>query len=162
METAVTIAVAILLTQFVATEASYQRAKRKGEDVRFPVGIGLRLVLRAGGPFAIYIGYKMLEQASSTFDQALGVVFMLFAPVFIVFVDPGEIRATHKGLLKRRLLGLRNTLIPWDVAYARHTPALNEVLVVSRNGHATITHSQYHVGQEEFLEVLAQHGVAIV
>jgi hypothetical protein len=56
--------------------------------------------------------------------------------------------------------GLRTRTIVWNGAAASHHCGLREVLVVGETG-TTITHSQYHVSQNEFLLKLEQHHVYI-
>ncbi len=66
----VTIAVALFLVRFLASEAVFQRAKYTASAVHFPVGFGLRLLLRLGGPLGVLIGYKLSKQAANWFDWA--------------------------------------------------------------------------------------------
>jgi hypothetical protein len=61
MERAFPILVAILLVRLVASQARYQRARRLGNTFYFPPGIGLRLIMGLGGPFALYVAYEPME-----------------------------------------------------------------------------------------------------
>ena len=151
------LAFAVFLVRFVAVEASYQRAKRTASGVRYPVGIGLRIGLRAGGPFLIFVAYKTSQEAATVFDWVVvaAVAFLGFAAIFS---EPGEIVTKPGGLSQKTWLGLRSRNIPWEGAAARHVPGLRELLIIGNDGTA-ITHSQYHVGQEQLLTEIERHGV---
>jgi hypothetical protein len=154
---ALIIGFALLLVRFVALEALFQRARRTASSVRFPVGIGLRILFRLGGPFLIVVGYKMLQQAANRFDQVTAILVGAMG-VGCLLGEPGEIIVTPGALIQASLLGLKRRTIPWDGAAASHQPGLRQVLVVGNNG-TTITHSQHHVGQSEFLYELEQRKV---
>ena len=72
--------------------------------------------------------------------------------------EPGEIVASPNGLIQKSLLGLNKRAIPWSGAAASNPRGLRQVLVVGDDG-TSITHSQYHVGQAEFLRELEDHRV---
>lgn len=148
---------ALFLVRFIALEATFQRAKRTGSQVRFPVGIGLRALFRLGGPFLLFVSYKMAEEASSRFDYVTAVLVAAMG-LGCILAEPGEIIATPEGLIQNSFLGLRRRAVRWQGAAASHPRGLREVLVVGGDG-TTITHSQYHVGQGEFLHELEQHRV---
>jgi hypothetical protein len=154
---ALIIGFALFLVRFVALEAVFQRAKRTASSVRFPVGIGLRILFRLGGPFLLLVGYKMLQQAANRFDQVTAILVAAMG-IGCLLGEPGEIIATPRGLIQRSVFGLKSRTIPWDGAAASHPRGLRQVLVVGDNG-TTIKHSQYHVGQSEFLHELEQHQV---
>jgi hypothetical protein len=154
---ALIIGFALFLVRFIALEAVFQRAKRSGSSVHFPVGVGLRMLFRLGGPFLIFVGYKMSQQASSRFDQVTAVLVAAMG-VGCLLGEPGEIVSTPGGLVQKSLLGLRKRTIGWQAAAASHPQGLREVLVIGNNG-TTITHSQYHVGQSEFVHELKEHQV---
>jgi hypothetical protein len=159
MENSFSILVAILLVRFVALEATYQRAIRLGLAWRFPVGMTLRIILGVGLPLCLYVCYETYLLANQTGEWWLLPICLSFATLF-VFCDPGDIRTSARGIELVRWLGLKRTSIPWEGAAARYTPLLREVLVVGADG-ATITHSQYHVGQDQFLFELRRHGVYV-
>ena len=148
---------ALFLVRFIADEASFQRAKRSGSGFRFPVGIGLRITFRLGGPFLILAGYMMRRQSSTTFSAIVAVASALMG-LACLLGEPGEILTSPLGVKQKVYLGLRSRLIPWDQAAARYVPGLREVVVVGRNG-ISITHSKYHVGQEQFLQELKRYRV---
>jgi hypothetical protein len=154
---ALIIGFALFLVRFIASEAVFQRAKRTALSVHFPVGIGLRILFRLGGPFLILVGYKMTQQAASHFDQATAVLVAAMG-IGCLLGEPGEIVATPRGLVQKSLLGLWRRTIPWRAASASHPRGLREVLVIGSDG-TIITHTQYHVGQGEFLHELEQHQV---
>lgn len=150
------------MVRFMAMEASYQRAKWTKSGLRFPVGIFLRVMLRVGGPFALFLAYKILEEDITKFG--------IFAAIAIAFIgiagtlaEPGEIATGPEGITQKRFWGLQTKLIPWNLAAAscvRGSEGIHEILVVGRNG-LSITHSQYHVGQERFLIELQRRKVFI-
>ena len=156
---ALVIGFALFLVRFIATESRFQRARRTPTSVRFPVGLGLRLICRLGGPFLILVGYKMLERADNRFDQGSALLVAAIGMGCLVG-EPGEIIVSEDELNQRSLLGLKRRTIRWGTAVARHTQALREVLVIGRDG-TTITHSQYHVGQSDFLHELKRHQVQV-
>jgi hypothetical protein len=125
----IVIAFSLFLVQFIADEATYQRAKRTTSGVRFPPGIGMRLTLRAGGPLILFATYKVAVEAATTFDWIIVAIGVLLG-VGCVLGEPGEIRTTPEGVLQRRWLGLSSLLIPWEGAAASYSPGLREVLVV--------------------------------
>jgi hypothetical protein len=128
--------------------------------MRFPIGIGLRVGLRLGGPFILFLAYKMAEVATNTFDMvAAGLICAM--GVASVVGEPGEIQTTPSGLVQRSMLGLVVRKVAWDGAGALAPSGGQEVLVVGRDG-KTITHSQHHVGRLEFIIQLERHGVAVV
>lgn len=157
--TSLMIGFALFLVRFIALEAVFQRAKRTAPAVRFPVGIGLRVLFRLGGPFLLFVSYKMAQEASGRFDYATAVLVAAMG-VGCLLAEPGEIIATPDGLVQKSLLGLKRRTIGWQGAVASHPAGLREVLVVGGDG-TTITHSQYHVGQGEFLHELKQHRVQL-
>jgi hypothetical protein len=82
----------LFLIRFIASEAVLQRAKHIGPSTHFPVGIGLRILFRAGGPFLIFVGYKMTEQASGAFDRTTSALVALIC-IGCLFLEPGVKRA---------------------------------------------------------------------
>lgn len=148
---------AIFLVRFVAAEAAFQHAKRRALAVHFPVGLGLRVLFRLGGPLLMFVGFKMAQEAAIPFDWAMATLVALMG-IGCVLAEPGEIVATPEGLVQKAVLGLRKRTIPWEGAAASAPRGLREVLVIGGDG-TTITHSQYHVGQGEFLYELRQHQV---
>ena len=156
---ALIIGFALFLVRFVALEAVFQRAKHTASSIRFPVGIGLRILFRLGGPFLILVGYKMMHQSVNRFDQVTAILVAAMG-IGCILGEPGEIIATPGALIQRSLLGLKSRRIPWGGAAASHPRGLRQILVVGGDG-TTITHSQYHVGKSEFLHELEQHQVHV-
>jgi hypothetical protein len=147
----------LFLIRFIAFEAVFQHSKRTGSLSYFPVGIGLRVTFRLGGPFLILVAYKMAQQSLSRFDQITAILVAAMG-IGCLLGEPGEIVASPAGLIQKSLLGLNKRTIPWSGATASHPRALRQVLVVGGDG-TTITHSQYHVGQAEFLRELKEHRI---
>jgi hypothetical protein len=133
MEIVISILIALLLARFVANEASLQRAKRKGDVLRFPPGMGLRLKLGAGGPFLLYVTYQVTLLARESGEWWLPVMTGLIALGAVVFMPP-EIQINQWGVEERGLLGFRKKRVPWEGAAASHVPGLGEVLVLGRTG----------------------------
>ena len=159
MERSLSILAAILLLRFVSNEASYQRARRNGHELRFPVGVLLRIVFGIGIPMFLYAAYQTVLQARSTGEWWLPSIALTLV-LLAILGDPGEIVVTSDGIECRRLLGLRRARVQWEKAGASHVPGLREVLVVGSDG-TQITHTRYHVGQEEFLFELERHRVTV-
>lgn len=159
MESSLPLLAAILLVRFVGLEASYQRARQLGSEWRFPVGATFRFILGVGPPLSLYGCYEAYLLADETSEWWFLPICLGLTALFI-FGDPGEIRASAKGIELVRWLGLKRTRIQWEGAAAGHIPGLREVLVVGADG-STITHSQYHVGQDQFLFELKRHGVYV-
>jgi len=159
MEQSLPLLAAVLLIRFVASEALYQKARQVGEEMRFPAGVILRGTLGFGLPMGIYGVYKASANVRESGEWWLAVIFVVLV-MLGVFSDPGEIRLTANGIRLLRLLGLRRKYIPWEGATASYDPGRREVLVVGPDGRS-IMHSQYHVGQDQFLHELKRHGVRI-
>jgi hypothetical protein len=77
-----------------------------------------------------------------------------------ILEEPSEIVTCPEGIKQKKYLGLRTKLIPWERAAARYTQGLREVLVVGPNG-ISITHTQYHVGQQRFIFELQRRKVSL-
>ncbi|MBY0504859.1 MAG: hypothetical protein K2X03_13180 [Bryobacteraceae bacterium] len=159
MATSLVIAFSLFLLRFIAAEAVFQRGKQTVDGYRFPVGIGLRLLFRAGGPFMMFVGCKMLEQARNCFDESMAALVALIGIVCVVG-EPGEIIVTKDGLIQQSIFGLRKTSIAWTGAVVSFIPQLREVLIIGSDG-TPITHSKYHVGQQQFLYQLERHGLSL-
>jgi hypothetical protein len=157
IETSIEMIASLFMVRFIAMEAVYQRAKRSGSGLRFPVGIGLRILLRVGGPIGMYAGCKMFGESATGFDTIVSVAVALLGSCCIL-IEPGEIATGPEGIKQKKFLGLQTRLIPWERAAARYVPGLQEVLVIGKNGIA-VTHSQYHVGKQQFLLELQRHRV---
>ena len=155
----IVIVFSLLVGRFIAAEASYQWAKRTRSGLRYPVGVGLRVLLRAGGPMMIFAGYKVSEHAVTAFSWLL-VVFCVFLGVGSVLGEPGEISTTSEGIAQKTCLGYRTKKIPWKGLAAQHDSVLREVLVIGHDG-TSITHSQHHVGVEQLLRELRKHGAFV-
>ncbi len=153
------LAAVLFLVRFIAVEASYQRAKRTHSGFRYPVGVGLRVLFRVGGPLLIFVGYKMSEISVTKFDWVAAVAVALLG-LGCIFGEPGEIETSPSGITLKRFIGIERRSIPWEGAAARHVVSLREVLIIGRDG-AAITHSQYHVGQEQLVRELERHGVVV-
>jgi hypothetical protein len=151
------IAFALFMVRFIALEATYQKAKRTSTGFRFPVGIGLRVMFRVGGPFLIYASYKASEQIATNAGRIVSVIVALMG-LGCILAEPAEIITSAAGLKQKFYLGLKSRFIPWERAAARYVPGLQEVLVIGKNG-VSITHSQYHVGQQQFLHELQRRQV---
>lgn len=159
METSFIIAFSLFLVRFIAAEAIFQHGKQTVSGYRFPVGMGLRILFRAGGPLMIFVGYKMLGQARNGFDQAMAVVVAL-GGIGCVLGEPGEILVTQDSLVQQSMLGLRKRSISWAGAVVSFVPQLREVSIIGSDG-TSITHSKYHVGQQQLLHELERHGVPL-
>jgi hypothetical protein len=157
VERALPILAAILLVRLVASEAQYQRARRSGNTIRFPAGLGLRVVLGLGSPFMLYVAYRLALDARNTGEWWLPVMAVVFGIATGLCV-PAEIIIDEQGISQSLFLGLRKRIVRWDGASARHVPGLREVLVIGSDG-TVIKHSQHHVGQAEFLFQLQKHKV---
>jgi hypothetical protein len=156
-ETSFEIIASLLMVRFIAMEAIYQRAKRAKSGLRFPVGIGLRIMLRVGGPFLVFVAYKTMEEGVPRVGVIIPIAIALLGAA-CVLGEPGEIATGPEGIKQKKFLGLQTRLIPWERAAARYVPGLQEVLVIGKNGIA-VTHSQYHVGKQQFILELQRHKV---
>jgi hypothetical protein len=156
-DTFLEIFLSLLMVRFVAWEAIYQNAKWNKSGLHFPVGIVLRIMLRFGGPFLVFVAYKVLKEGITIFSTIIAIAIALMG-LGCILGEPGEIVTCPEGIKQKKYLGLRTKLIPWERAAARYTQGLNEVLVVGRDG-ASMTHTQYHVGQQRFISELQRHKV---
>jgi hypothetical protein len=158
-ENSLAIAAALFLARFVAVEASYQAAKRTEAGFRYPVGIGMRIAFRVGGPLLMFAGYKIAGQASTRIDWFLAAAVALMG-LGCILGEPGEIATSQTGLIQRTYLGLKRRRVAWAGAAARYVPEQRQVFVIGEDGTA-ITHSQYHVGQQQLIRQLEKHGVFV-
>lgn len=143
----------------LAVEAQYQRAKRTGDALRFPPGIGSRLLFGAGLPFMLYATYELVLVAERTSEWWLPAI-ALGGAVGLAVAVPSEIQIRKTGVEEVRLWGLRRKRVPWDGAAANCMRVSRNVLVVGANG-TEITHTRYHVGQDQFIFELKRHGVTV-
>ena len=159
MNVSLPILAALLLIRFVNSEAQYQRARRVGSELRFPAGVAMRMILGLGVPLCLYGTYATVLIARQTREWWLPVICLTFALLALVG-DLGEIRVKQDGVELHRLLGIRQKRIRWEGASASFSHELREVVLVGSDG-TCITHSQYHVGQEQFVFELRRHGVHV-
>ncbi|WP_031497563.1 hypothetical protein [Bryobacter aggregatus] len=155
----IAIAMAILAVRLGAVEAAFQRAKRTASGFRFPAGFGTRMTLRFGGLFGMFIGYKMDETATTPFNIGVSLL-VAFLGLACILMEPGEIFVTPEGLVQTFWFGLKKRRIAWEGAAASYDPVLREVLVVGSEG-TTMAHTNYHVGQSEFLFQLKKHKIYV-
>jgi hypothetical protein len=158
--TSLEIIASLLMVRFVAMEALYQRAKRTKSGLRFPVGIGIRIMLRVGGPFLFFVAYKILEHGVTKATPFIAILIAVMG-LACILGEPGEITTGPEGIKQRKMLGLQRKLVPWERAAGscvRSEQRIYEILVIGRNG-VSIAHSQYHVGQDTFLLELQRHKV---
>lgn len=156
-DTAITVVVSLFMVRFVGEEAIYQRAKWTGSGLRFPIGLLLRIIMRAGCPFMIYVCHKIVEEGVSIAGLIV-IALIAFMSLGYIFLEPGEISTDGEGVKYKRYFGLQKRFIPWGSVVASYLPAIREVLVIGKNG-VHFTHTQYHVGQDEFVRELRRHGV---
>jgi hypothetical protein len=103
MERALPIFVAILLVRLVASEAQYQRARRSGKSYYFPPGIALRLIMGLGGPFMLYVAYRLALDARANGEWWLPIMAGVLALGTVVF-KPSEIVIDEQGVRESGLL----------------------------------------------------------
>jgi hypothetical protein len=147
-----------MLFRMVMAEASYQRAKRTKESVRFPPSVPIRLLFRLGIPFFLYALFKAQGESNTTFNYTVYAISTVAAVAAFFFLEPPEIRIDRSGITQSGLFGLRKRSLAWDGLAASYTPQLQEVILIGNDG-ATITHTQYHVGQSELVHELRSRKV---
>src|SRR5688572_25286829 len=151
--------IVVLVTRFVRFEAQYQRVKRQGDVTYFPTGIGFRLLFRLGSTLMVFAGYMVSREAQGTANLAIAGIGVCLG-IGCALVEPGEIVVTPEALVQTFWFGLKKVRLPWENAAARYTRDLREVRVVNRRQTAiTIVHTEYHVGQVQFLTQLKHHEV---
>jgi hypothetical protein len=161
-DTSLEIFISLLMVRFVASEAVYRKAKWTKTGLHFPVGIVLRTMFRFGGPFLVFVAYKVMEEDVTRAGKVFPIIIALMG-VGCILVEPGEIIACPEGIKYKKYLGLQTKLIPWERAAARcvrSSEGIQEILLIGRNG-VSFSHSQYHVGQERFLMELQRRNVFI-
>jgi hypothetical protein len=157
MNASMEIIASLLMLRFVVMEAVYRHTKWTESGIRFPIGIVLRIMLRLGGPFLLFIAYKTIEEGMTKAGLIVSIA-IAFLGVACVLGEPGEITIDAIGIKQKEHFGLRITLVPWEHAAARYVPGIGEVLVVGKNG-SSITHTKYHVDRHRFICELQQHKV---
>ena len=112
-----------------------------------------------GGPVLVFAGYKVSAQAVTPIDWFLVGACVLMGAGCIL-CEPCEIASRPQGLRERRFPGIKKKLVPWAGASARYISGQHEVLIIGEDGTA-ITHSQYHVGQQQLIHQLEEHRVFV-
>lgn len=151
--------ITLLLIRAVSAEALYQRAKRIRDGYRCPAGLFLRILFRLGAPGFLWVLFVEAVPPRDTYEWWLQWVGVALA-VTIPFLEPREIRTGPTGVTQRGPLGFGTRRVAWEGAAASYTRELHEVMLVGTNG-ATITHTRYHVGQDEFIDELRRRRVHI-
>lgn len=107
----------------------------------------------------LYASYELVLVAARTSEWWWPAITLAGA-VGLVVAAPSEIQIRKAGLEEIRLWGLRQKRVPWDGAAANYMRASRKVLVVGANG-TEITHTRYHVGQDQFIFELKRRGVTV-
>jgi len=105
----------------------------------------------------LYVTYRVALEASETGEWWMPLISGILAVGTLMF-RPSDIKVGPQGVEEISLLGLRRRTVSWKGASASFIPGLREVLLIGSDG-TTIRHSQYHVGQSEFLSELKSHKV---
>ncbi len=127
--------------------------------MRFPIGVVARTLLGVSLPVFLYLMFETAKDARQSGEWWLPLISLAILAINL-FADPGEIRVNPKGIILTRFFGLQRKRIEWLGAEARNYPGLREVLVIGSDGTA-ITHSQYHVGHDQFLVLLKRYGIKV-
>ena len=147
-----------MLLRMVVAEGSYRRAKRKKDSILFPPSVPVRFAIRLGMPFLVYAFFRAEGESTTRFDHVVFGAGILAALVAFLFLEPPEIRIGPTGITQRGLFGFRKRQIGWEGMAVSYVPALQEVTVIGNDG-TTITHTEYHIGQEEFVYALRSRKV---
>jgi hypothetical protein len=142
-----------MMLRMVIAEASYQRAKRTKESIRFPPSIPIRLAVRIGIPFLLYAFLKAQDEPGPMFTRIVFWVCSIAAVAAFFFAEPPEIRIDRSGITQAGFLGLRKRQLAWEGLAVSYIPQLQQITLIGNDG-ATITHTQYHVGQSELVHEL--------
>mgnify|MGYP000953991317 CR=1 FL=1 len=145
--------------RYLASEAQYQRAKRKDNVWYFPAGIALRLIHGLGIPLLVYTSYRVYTLPDESGGWFLPVI-LIFTCAAGVIGFPSTITIDDNGIHQVRVLGFGRKTIYWKGARVGYSSTGREALVVGSNG-TTILHTQYHVGQRQFIALLTHRGVFI-
>ena len=149
---ALQIAAVIFAVRFVAGEAAFERASRRGDVGIFRPVLGLRILFGVGITLVILTAAEEGIRPSNLLSYVL--LFAMMIGVFLVI--PGTILVDSTSIRETRWFGLRRVEIPWsDVAYAGDD-ADYSVTVRSKAGQA-IQHTRYHVDRRAFITALKQY-----
>jgi len=78
MEHSFSLLAAVLLIRFVALESLYQKARRVGNEIRFPAGVVLRVILGLAMPLCLYGAYEATKLARNTGEWWLPAICLAF------------------------------------------------------------------------------------
>lgn len=157
MTFAPTIILVVLLLHLVASEASWQAAKRTVRGARYPGGLILRVAARLGPLFILYVLYFVAVPPINDYETQLRIVCTPLI-MLIALIEPREIRTNRDGATQLGFFGIGRKFLRWEGAAASYIPALGEVRLIGSNG-TTIVHTRYHVDQSAFLSELRSHKV---
>ncbi len=145
------IAAAIFAARFVAGEAVFEHASRRGNTLVFRPVLGLRLLFGTGIPLCLYATPQVVKEgtpwlAAIGLGGAVG-LFLLWRGT--ILVDASSIRET-------RWFGLRRISIPWGEVQFAGDDLENSVTVRTKDDRV-IQHTRYHVDRRGFIEALKQY-----
>ena len=146
------IGIAIFAVRFIAGEAVFEHASRRGDVLVFRPVLGLRLLI---GFAIVGIPFAILEAAPGPHD-ALWEGLLLAIMIGMYAAIPGTILVDRNSIRETRWFGLRRIRIPWNkVSYAGND-ADNCVTVRSKDDRI-IQHTQYNVDRAGFIAALKEY-----
>jgi hypothetical protein len=149
----VTILVVIFVLRWVALEATFQNAKKKGVQHVFPAALSLRLLIVVAIPLFLYGSVQSLRSAD---DWWVSIILLGFGVGAILFF-PATIKVDSENIIKEPYIGFIVASIKWeDVDYSIPDHESNSIRVVSKSG-KTIEHSKFHVDRDLFLQQVKMH-----
>lgn len=137
---------------WISSSARYTGAIRSGEAIVFPLQTSAKLLLWFGGMFCVAFGAYCLV---SGYQVILNVCFLclglvtLFIPLRPLAVNPSGVEAPQALWWKKRVFTWReiDRVEVWKAGR----------MVVLVHGKLSITHSRYHVDQDEFIRLIKAH-----
>ena len=144
------IAAAIFAARFVAGEAVFEHASRRGGATIFRPVLGLRFLFGIGIPFLLYATPRVIKEGNPILAPiCLGGALAVFA------LWPGTILVDSTSIRETRWFGLRRVSIPWGEVQFAGDDVENSVTIRAKVDRV-IQHSRYHVDRRGFIEALKQ------
>ena len=149
------VAAAVFAARFIAGEALFEHASRRGDTTVFRPVLGLRILFGIGIPFLLYETPQVVR-IGGLFDVMLGLIVGVGGATAAFLFWTGTILVDSSSIRETRWFGLKRTRIPWSEVQFAGNDVENTVTIRSKDD-KLIKHTQYHVDRAGFIEALKQY-----
>jgi len=151
-ESAIQFAAIIFAIRFIAGEAAFEHASRRGNVLVFRPVLGLRLMFGVGITLVLFL----IAKEGISKNELIWKILLLGFAVWWFIAWPGTILVDQNSIRETRWFGLRRVEIPWtDVVFAGGD--FENSSTVRSKDDRTIRHTQYHADQAGFIVALKQY-----